>query len=204
MIKSLPRASAGRAPTAIGDLPIVSGSRGLDLVNTIVSFGRPGARDSLTGPAALRAWAVRVGFDLPPGLPSEDEKAFVRARNLREAIGGTADALTRGKPPSAAALATLSDEATRAMTRRRLTSGPAGLAWQWTGHGLERLLDEIALESAELLTGPGLPAVRRCLAADCSWFFLDRSRNHSRRWCAMGDCGNRAKARRRRARDHRG
>jgi predicted RNA-binding Zn ribbon-like protein len=203
MIKPLPRASAGRPPTAIGDLPIVSGSRGLDLVNTIVSFGRPGARDSLTEPAALRAWALRVGFDLPQGAPSEDEKAFTRARNLRDAIGWTADALTRGKPPGAAALATLSDEATQAMTRRRLASGPKGLAWQWTGHGLERLLDEIAFESAELLTGPGLPAVRRCLAADCSWFFLDRSRNHSRRWCAMGDCGNRAKARRRRARDHR-
>jgi len=30
--------------------------------------------------------------------------------------------------------------------------------------------------------------------------FIDQSKNASRRWCDMGDCGNRAKARRYRAR----
>jgi predicted RNA-binding Zn ribbon-like protein len=30
----------------------------------------------------------------------------------------------------------------------------------------------------------------------CGWLFLDRSRNSSRRWCSMEDCGARAKARR--------
>jgi predicted RNA-binding Zn ribbon-like protein len=39
-------------------------------------------------------------------------------------------------------------------------------------------------------------AVRECESDTCAWLFLDRTRNHSRRWCDMGDCGNRAKARR--------
>jgi len=30
----------------------------------------------------------------------------------------------------------------------------------------------------------------------CGWVFIDRSRNRSRRWCSMGDCGSHAKARR--------
>jgi hypothetical protein len=30
----------------------------------------------------------------------------------------------------------------------------------------------------------------------CGWLFLDRSRNGSRRWCTMDDCGAHAKARR--------
>jgi predicted RNA-binding Zn ribbon-like protein len=30
----------------------------------------------------------------------------------------------------------------------------------------------------------------------CGWVFLDRSRNGSRRWCAMADCGTQAKSRR--------
>ncbi|MBV8733872.1 MAG: CGNR zinc finger domain-containing protein [Solirubrobacterales bacterium] len=30
--------------------------------------------------------------------------------------------------------------------------------------------------------------------------FLDSTRNHSRRWCSSGDCGNRARARRHYAR----
>lgn len=37
--------------------------------------------------------------------------------------------------------------------------------------------------------------VHLCCADDCHWAFVDRSRNGSRRWCSMGDCGSRAKAR---------
>jgi predicted RNA-binding Zn ribbon-like protein len=38
--------------------------------------------------------------------------------------------------------------------------------------------------------------VRECSEKTCRWFFLDRSRNHSRRWCDMQLCGNRSKAKR--------
>lgn len=34
-----------------------------------------------------------------------------------------------------------------------------------------------------------------CAAEDCRWAFLDTSRNGTRRWCDMSDCGNRAKNR---------
>jgi predicted RNA-binding Zn ribbon-like protein len=39
-----------------------------------------------------------------------------------------------------------------------------------------------------------------CRADDCGWLFVDASRNRSRRWCDMSECGNRAKAQRFRAR----
>jgi predicted RNA-binding Zn ribbon-like protein len=35
-----------------------------------------------------------------------------------------------------------------------------------------------------------------CPGEGCGWLFFDASKNRSRRWCAMEDCGNRAKARR--------
>ena len=38
--------------------------------------------------------------------------------------------------------------------------------------------------------------VRECAAPACPVIYLDTSRNRSRRWCSMEDCGNRAKARR--------
>ncbi|HXO42658.1 MAG TPA: CGNR zinc finger domain-containing protein, partial [Thermoanaerobaculia bacterium] len=50
--------------------------------------------------------------------------------------------------------------------------------------------------AAELLTSDKWRRVRECAGSDCTWLFLDRSRNRSRRWCAMQTCGNRAKARR--------
>ncbi|MDA1003308.1 MAG: CGNR zinc finger domain-containing protein [Chloroflexi bacterium] len=48
------------------------------------------------------------------------------------------------------------------------------------------------------------PRIRLCHADDCHWAFVDRSRNGSRRWCSMGDCGARAKARAYRARQRAG
>jgi predicted RNA-binding Zn ribbon-like protein len=44
--------------------------------------------------------------------------------------------------------------------------------------------------------------LKACPAEICQWAFFDSSRNHSRTWCKMGICGNRAKTRRYRARGH--
>jgi predicted RNA-binding Zn ribbon-like protein len=65
-----------------------------------------------------------------------------------------------------------------------LVSSPAGPLWL--------ILDA----SAGLLTSPEIHHVRECSEKTCRWLFLDRSRNHSRRWCDMQLCGNRSKAQR--------
>jgi predicted RNA-binding Zn ribbon-like protein len=57
-------------------------------------------------------------------------------------------------------------------------------------------LDVIARTAAELLTSPGISRVRACGGESCGWLFLDTSRNRSRQWCDMADCGNIAKVRR--------
>ena len=45
-------------------------------------------------------------------------------------------------------------------------------------------------------TSDELPLLKRCADDQCGWVFLDRSRNHARRWCDMQVCGNNQKARR--------
>jgi predicted RNA-binding Zn ribbon-like protein len=40
---------------------------------------------------------------------------------------------------------------------------------------------------------PGWPRLKACRGDDCRWVYIDRSRNTSRRWCDMANCGNRAK-----------
>ncbi|MGE3889659.1 MAG: CGNR zinc finger domain-containing protein, partial [Vicinamibacterales bacterium] len=40
---------------------------------------------------------------------------------------------------------------------------------------------------------------RACAAQDCRWWFVDETKNRSRRWCDMKICGNREKLRRFRA-----
>ncbi|WP_246075029.1 CGNR zinc finger domain-containing protein [Nonomuraea terrae] len=61
------------------------------------------------------------------------------------------------------------------------------------------LIPDRAAEAAlDVLRTADLTRVRRCPVAEggCGWLFLDQSRNGSRRWCRMADCGTTAKARR--------
>jgi predicted RNA-binding Zn ribbon-like protein len=56
----------------------------------------------------------------------------------------------------------------------------------------------IAFAAVQLLLDDDLRSrVGQCADAEgCGWLFLDLSKNRSRRWCSIRECGNRAKQRR--------
>jgi predicted RNA-binding Zn ribbon-like protein len=62
------------------------------------------------------------------------------------------------------------------------------------------LLRAVLRSSLRLFSSPDLARLRECAAERCGRLYLDFTRNHSRRWCDMDTCGNRAKARRHQAR----
>jgi predicted RNA-binding Zn ribbon-like protein len=66
--------------------------------------------------------------------------------------------------------------------------------------GLDAALATMALMIHDAMLGGEWSRLKVCPADDCRWAFYDRSRNRSRTWCQMGDCGNRAKVRAFRAR----
>jgi predicted RNA-binding Zn ribbon-like protein len=70
------------------------------------------------------------------------------------------------------------------------------LYWQVRATAFENLDHALALQADELLASPPVQRIRRCEGPGCGWFFLDRSRSGTRRWCSSGDCGNRDRARR--------
>lgn len=81
----------------------------------------------------------------------------------------------------------------------KLKSTLTGFAWEWdtSPDDLARMLGPIARSVADLLTSAELYRVGICADEDgCGFAFFDTSRNRSRRWCSMEDCGNRAKAQR--------
>lgn len=80
----------------------------------------------------------------------------------------------------------------------RLADGRYVRGFTPVGDAFSALLVPIVESAADALTGNELERVRRCAAPDCSRVFLDETRNRARRWCDMGGCGNRAKARRHR------
>ena len=60
-----------------------------------------------------------------------------------------------------------------------------------------RIFWPIAHSAVDLLTSEDIDRVGQCGDdRGCGWLFFDTNRNHSRRWCRMEDCGNRAKAHR--------
>lgn len=61
--------------------------------------------------------------------------------------------------------------------------------------GADTAVGLIAAASAKVAIEKRLDRVKICPADDCRWAFYDTSRNHSRQWCSMEVCGNRAKAR---------
>ena len=97
-----------------------------------------------------------------------------------EVIDGVPPAWERLRPYAAEAVANSTLTRTHELTWSHATS-PHAMLWP-VAHAAQRLL-----------TGPDIHRVKRC--AGCPWLFLDQSRNGSRRWCAMNDCGTHEKIR---------
>lgn len=55
------------------------------------------------------------------------------------------------------------------------------------------LVVPLAHHAANFFATADYSAVRKCENPECILFFYDTSKNHSRRWCSMEMCGNRAK-----------
>jgi predicted RNA-binding Zn ribbon-like protein len=75
-------------------------------------------------------------------------------------------------------------------------SGRIETEWTSAADGLGQILFPVLTSAAELLASPRVGRIRECGSNDCTWLFVDESRNRSRRWCDMRACGNRMKARR--------
>jgi predicted RNA-binding Zn ribbon-like protein len=130
--------------------------------------------------------------------PVEAAFALGRAIELREALYRLFLAVAEDDAPDEGDLGILNAALTEAQTRRRIGYTSHGFEWEWRpeADGFDTIMWLAALSAAELLNSEQLGNVKRCANDGCAWLFVDATRNHSRRWCSMGDCGNRAKARR--------
>ena len=189
------------------DWDLTAGRLELDFANTVED--RPGPRpvDGLTSYARLVDWARAAGL-LTDGAgqrllreaaarPAEAAAVLERALVLREAIYRIFRAVADGQAPEPSGLDVLNAALAWSLPHARVVPVGDGFAWGWDRDDrLDRMLWPIARSAADLLTSDQTSAVRECSAHDCSWLFMDTSRNGSRRWCNMQVCGNRAKARR--------
>jgi predicted RNA-binding Zn ribbon-like protein len=174
------------------------GRLALDFCNSFSRGPGKGPRDRLGAPDMVLAWAARAGWPLEAAPGADDVAAL---HEFRAALIGMFDRLSEGEAPDPRHIERLNVEIARAGASEYLAPEGTG-RWRLVdraGEALERLRHAIARDAADLLTGD-LARLKRCPAHDCLWLFHDSSKNLSRRWCAMDDCGSRAKMRRHRAR----
>jgi predicted RNA-binding Zn ribbon-like protein len=141
------------------------------------------------------AAALRSLFESDPAAGRAAHRAAIAAR---EAIHAALTARPGAGPGPEAALARLNRMLQAPAMEARIGWTPHGVRWQVGGlPKVDALLRPILLSAVALMTGPAAGRVKRCEDdRGCGWLFVDDSRAQNRRWCSMGDCGNRAKARR--------
>lgn len=185
---------------------IVGGDLALDFLNT--RSGPPTGQpddDILRGYPDLVAWARQVALldeQAAAALdrsaradPAGAQAAYEQALRVRDHLDHLFQAIARGGRPAPRHLTSLRDHAAAALAHGELRPHADGFRWDWPDHhDLRRPLWPVAHAAAALLTTGPLDRVKGC--AGCRFLFVDESKNRSRRWCAMRDCGTTAKIRR--------
>jgi predicted RNA-binding Zn ribbon-like protein len=192
----------------VGALALVGGHVVLDFANTVHRYDREDETDELVDYTDLVRWAGKAGIipdssvgkleAMAKGDRPAARRVLTRARLLRRAIHNVFDALWQNENPGREDLKVIQESWTQALRRARLE--PVGDMFDFRfdadGATLSEPLFPIAHAAVSLLRSDDARRVRGCHADDCTWLFVDRSKNTSRRWCQMEVCGNREKAKR--------
>lgn len=185
---------------------------GMDFVNTLSSRGSNQPRDRFKQYNDLITWGQQSGLiniEREQALiisaqqyPEMGKQVLERAIVLREAIYRLIKALKERTHPQQDDLNILNSELEIASRHLKLTFHQDQYDWEWEypADALDQILWPITRSAAEILDSTMIQRIGICEDETCGWLFYDTSKNHSRRWCDMDDCGNRAKARRHYAR----
>jgi predicted RNA-binding Zn ribbon-like protein len=184
------------------------GHLALDFVNTVGGLrDEPPSRDDelFTSYENVLSWCVRLGVvsegdarRLRAAARDDDQgaqRALRRALSLRELIYAVFRPIAEGDEPDAELLDRLREEERDALANARLVPADGAMEWAWPPpRELADPLRPIVHAAIDLLTTGPLERVHVC--GNCRWLFLDQSRNHSRRWCSMDECGTQLKHKR--------
>ena len=182
----------------------------LDFINTVDWHDSTHPEERLSSYAKIVAWAREVGLltDVcseqvlgeSEKRPKEAQAVLAKAIAVRESMYHILVDRIHGLTIGSDNLAILNESITDMLARSILVpNGDRGFVWDWNCDpmSLDMFLLPVVRSVVDLLTSESLGRVGQCAdERGCGWLFLDNSKNHSRRWCDMRDCGNSAKARR--------
>lgn len=185
---------------------LIGGALCLDFANTLYGHGESPIHEYLWNYRDLVLWSRHAGIlgeqKARQLLRAADQNAapaeavYDRAIALRETLFRLFEDIAHARTPQADDLGQVHAAWKADLGHSRLlqTSNGFKLGWQ-DGTTLDCMLWQITDSAIKLLTSDRLDHLKQCRG--CDWLFVDRSRNHLRRWCSMDQCGNRSKMRRR-------
>jgi len=184
------------------------GNAALNFADTVNNRTGAHPEDLFTDYGRLVQWAKESGVIAPrtaerllrlaAEAPGHAQSVLRQALQLREAIYDLFVAIVHHRGIPSTALAQVNAAAQHGAAHTRIATTHRRFAWEWIqpeSH-LDSILWPVAQAAADLLTSEELVHVRQCASETCAWLFLDKTKNHRRRWCEMKTCGNRDKARR--------
>ena len=189
-----------------GSIKLSGGALCLDFTNTVHCYGCDDLGEYLNTYQDLVAWSQHVGTITDDEArmlshradrqPSEAGNTHKKAIELREAIYRIFTIGLKDQSPAREDLAVFNKYMAETMMGSRIVKTQDGFYWDMTGNKakLDWILNPVIRSAADLLVSEGFRRIKKCADRTCGWLFLDISRNRSRRWCDMADCGNRAKA----------
>jgi predicted RNA-binding Zn ribbon-like protein len=179
----------------------------LDFTNTVDNRASQRRQELLNSYPDLLRWAQEANIvkareaeglqQLADAAPGRARTALERAIRLREALYALFSSIADRRRIPDTALTILNSALQEAAAHSRIAHGNRSFEWEWImpKQSLDAVLWPITRAAADLLTSGQLTYIRRCASEECAWLFLDKTKNHRRRWCEMRTCGNRAKAR---------
>jgi predicted RNA-binding Zn ribbon-like protein len=186
-----------------------AGDLSLNFANTEDWHASKEPLENLKSYTDLVDWGVKAGLvssDLADRLrqfaidmPDDANQSYQQAIHFRETLYRIFVHHAARLPIPEADLVLLNDMACQAMGRLKLTFDGKAFQWKFPAdfQGVNLILWPIARAATDLLTSNQAAHIRKCEDdRGCGYLFIDQTKNHSRRWCSMESCGNRAKARR--------
>ncbi len=189
---------------AFETLPRVSGSLCLDFANTIERGGNESGVEWFESYEDIVAWAASTpsynqdDVSLYLSLSESDRNAaFLEALKLRQAIRAVFTAIANKETPHKDSLDFLNKKISLLFSRASFdVSNGEVLFCIPKGGKPEDILNPIIVSSAKTLERSRNLLIKKCSRDDCTWVFIDTTKNKKRRWCEMAVCGNRTKNKR--------
>lgn len=201
-------ADVRRAPVPDYTFDFSGGRLCLDFVNT-VSATRATPKERLNTYLDLVSWGRQGGLlderdaqrlgQLARRRPDEAAQTLAGAVSVREALFRIFCGAAECRPQRPEDMEIFNTALSRALSHVRLDATAKGCVRVWEGDAdaLDRMLWPVLRSAMDVLTSDEERGrIHKCESPTCDWLFMDTSRNHTRRWCDMKSCGNRAKARR--------